>query len=73
MTDQFGNPVPNVTVAWSDDANGTFASALEITDAFGLAQNVYTLGPNPGQENISVSVTTNNNLVLVTTLFETGQ
>ena len=55
-TDRYGNPTPNVTVQWTDDANGTFAASTEVTNQSGIAQNAYTLGPTPGQEDIDVSV-----------------
>lgn len=56
VTDQFGNPVSNTTVLWSNDANGTFASATEVTDVDGIAQNTYVLGPNPGPQSLASSV-----------------
>jgi hypothetical protein len=58
VTDKYGNPVPNVTVQWSDDAGGTFAAATTTTDANGIAQDMYTLGTNPGPEDISAIVVT---------------
>ena len=55
-TDRYGNPTPNVTVQWADDANGTFAASTEVTNQSGIAQNTYTLGPTPGTEDIDVTV-----------------
>lgn len=71
VTDQYGNAVPGVTVQWNDDANGTFATPTEVTDSFGLATNFYTLGPNPGPENISALVATAA-ATIATTLVEVG-
>lgn len=71
VSDQFGNPTPNVTVAWSDDANGTFAASTEVTNQSGVAQNTYTLGPNPGVEDIGVTVATASG-PLTTSFTETG-
>ncbi len=72
VSDQYGNPVPNVSVNWSSDGNGTFAAASEVSDAFGIVQNVYTLAPAPGRQNIVASVVTTTNAVLTSTLFVTG-
>jgi hypothetical protein len=58
ITDHFGIPVPNASVSWSSDANGTFTSASAFTDANGKAQAVYTLGPNPGIQHVIVTVYT---------------
>ena len=71
VTDQYGNPVPNATVQWSSDANGTFAATTEVTDADGLAQNTYTLAPKPGRQNI-VAMVTSGASVIVTTLVAVG-
>ena len=72
VTDGYGNPVPNVSVTWSSDANGIFAATTEITDAFGVAQNTYTLGPSTGRQNIVATVLTPGNTTLVSALFATG-
>ena len=72
VTDQYGNPVPNVSVNWSSDGNGTFAAASEVSDAFGIVQNIYTLAPAPGRQNIVASVVTPTNAMLTSTLFVTG-
>ena len=52
VADQCGNGVPNVTVQWSDDAGGTFATPMTVTDANGIAQVGYTLGPTAGPEDV---------------------
>jgi adhesin/invasin len=52
VADQYGNGVPNVTVQWSDDAGGTFATPTTVTDANGIAQVGYTLGPTAGPEDV---------------------
>ena len=52
VTDQYGNVVPNATVQWSDDAGGTLSATTTVTDANGIAQVQYTLGPNAGPEDV---------------------
>ncbi|MEP6620934.1 MAG: Ig-like domain-containing protein [bacterium] len=71
VTDKYGNPVPNALVQWSTDGTGVFASSTEVTDAFGLAINTFTLAPTPGTNNVSAMVTVNTT-VLVTTLIALG-
>ena len=51
-TDQYGNVVPNAAVQWSDDAGGSLSAPISVTDANGIAQVQYTLGPNPGPEDV---------------------
>ena len=51
-TDQYGNVVPNAAVQWSDDSGGTLSSTISVTDANGIAQVQYTLGPAPGPEDV---------------------
>jgi len=57
VTDQYGNVVPNATVSWSDDSGGIFSTTSTLTDANGIAQVQYTLGPTPGPEDVVASVT----------------
>jgi adhesin/invasin len=71
VADKFGNPVPNANVTWSNDANGTFASAGTVTDASGRVQATYTLGANPGVQHVTVVVSTPAGASLAT-LTETG-
>lgn len=56
VTDQYGNPVPNAAVTWSDDAGGAFASVTTMTDANGLAQEVYTLAPSAGTGDVVAQI-----------------
>jgi adhesin/invasin len=52
VADQYGNVIPNATVQWSDDAGGTLSATTSVTDANGIAQVQYTLGPTPGPEDV---------------------
>jgi hypothetical protein len=56
VADRFGNAVPNVTVQWSDDSNGTLSSVSAVTDATGFAKVGYTLGTSPGAENVIATI-----------------
>jgi hypothetical protein len=56
VTDAYGNPVPNVTVQWTDDAGGAFATATSVTGADGVAQDVLTLGATAGVDDVTASV-----------------
>jgi hypothetical protein len=71
VTDQYGNPVPNVTVTFTDDANGTLAATTVTTDANGMASDTITLGSAAGTDDITASVQTASGPVTVT-LHETG-
>ena len=71
VVDQYGNAVPNVTVTFSDDANGTLASTTVTTDASGMASDTITLGPAAGTDDVTASVQTANGPVTVT-LHETA-
>jgi len=69
--DQYGNAVPNVTVTFADDANGTLAATTVTTDANGTASDTITLGPAAGTDDITASIQTASGPVAVT-LHETG-
>jgi protocatechuate 3,4-dioxygenase beta subunit len=56
VADQYGNAIPNAVVSWSDDAGGMFSTTSTLTDANGIAQVQYTLGPTPGHEDIVASI-----------------
>jgi Bacterial Ig-like domain (group 1) len=71
VVDQYGNPVPNATVTFADDANGTLASTTVTTDANGMAADTITLGPAAGTDDVTASVQTANGAATVT-LHETG-
>jgi hypothetical protein len=46
VTDQYGNPVPNIAVVWSVTAgSGAVSSATTNTDIAGVARVQWTLGP----------------------------
>jgi protocatechuate 3,4-dioxygenase beta subunit len=57
VTDQYGNPVPGVTVTWATSGAGVLGSASTQTDATGSAQNTFTLDPAAGAQTVTVSVT----------------
>lgn len=71
VSDQYGNPVPNVTVQWSDDAGGTLAASTTVTDANGIAQVKYTLGPTAGPEDVIATVM-NTSTPMSASFLETG-
>ena len=46
VADQYGNPVPGVSVAWTaEDGNGSLETSATVTDGSGRASNRWTLGP----------------------------
>jgi len=54
VKDTYGNPVPSVSVTYSDNgAGGTFSSATTVTDATGHASAAYTNPGSPGIVSIS--------------------
>jgi hypothetical protein len=71
VTDKYGNPVPNATVQWSDDAGGTLAATTTVTDANGIAQVGYTLGPTPGPEDV-IATLMNVSVPVTASFLETG-
>lgn len=57
VADQFGNPVPNATVAWTRTAGtGALAATTSKTDAGGRASMTYTLGGVAGTETVSATI-----------------
>jgi plastocyanin len=57
VENQTGNDLPGVTVAWSVVAGGgTLGSASSATNAGGLAQVMYALGPNAGANQVRATV-----------------
>jgi len=56
VTDQFGNVVPNAVIQWSDDAGGALSATTTVTDANGIAQVMYTLGPTAGTEDVVATI-----------------
>jgi hypothetical protein len=50
VEDQYGNPVPDVTVSFSANDGGTVAPSMATTNSQGQAMTLWTLGPedNPG-------------------------
>ncbi len=48
VTDAFGNPVPGVTVTWTVTGGGGSITATSRTEANGIAQALWTLGPAEG-------------------------
>jgi len=66
VADQYGNAVPNVTVTFSDDANGTLGATTVTTDANGIATDTITLGAVAGTDDITASIQTATGPVTVT-------
>jgi hypothetical protein len=60
VTDQYGNVVPNAVVQWSDDGGGALSATTSVTDANGIAQVQYTLGPTPGAEDVVATLMVGN-------------
>jgi hypothetical protein len=53
VTDQFGNPAPEVTVTWEiEEGDGLLSTEESVSGADGQAEAVYTLGPTPGVQRI---------------------
>ena len=48
ITDQYGAPVANQAVRWTATRGGAISQPDLVTDAFGIAEAVATLGPTPG-------------------------
>jgi protocatechuate 3,4-dioxygenase beta subunit len=59
VTDQYGNPVPGVSVAFDDGgAGGTYSySNPSITSSSGTVTQFYTLPPSPGIITITATAT----------------
>lgn len=57
VKDQYGNPVPNVTVSFSDNgAGGSFSNSAPVTNSGGQAGAYYTLPGVPGTWTITATV-----------------
>src|SRR5207245_10276141 len=58
VTDAHGNPVPNVTVTWAAaSGGGSVNPRSSATDVAGHASTTRTLGPTPGTQTSTASVT----------------
>jgi hypothetical protein len=57
VTDKSGNPVSDVTVSWSAQGGGGVSSATVKTGAEGHASVQRTLGPTPGEQTTTATVT----------------
>ncbi len=57
VKDQYGNPVPGVTVNFSDGgAGGSFLNSAPVTNSAGQASATYTLPPAAGSYSITATV-----------------
>jgi hypothetical protein len=57
LVDQFGDPMPGVTVTWTRlTGAGSLGAATSTTSASGVATAQYTAGGTPGDETIRASV-----------------
>lgn len=71
VTDQYGNPVPNGVVQFSDGgAGGSFSNPAPTTGSTGVATTTYTLPASPALVTITATVTGVINAAVFT---ETGQ
>jgi adhesin/invasin len=50
VTDQFGNPIEGVTIAWTPEGGGSVSETSDVTDAQGLSSVTRTLGPTAGPQ-----------------------
>ena len=58
VRDQFGEPLPDALVIFSvTSGGGTLSVTTAATGSNGRAESVLTLGPNPGTNTVTVSVT----------------
>ncbi|HKV73267.1 MAG TPA: hypothetical protein VJN95_02010 [Gemmatimonadales bacterium] len=46
VIDQFGNPVPGMTISWSTPDGGSFSTVTTVSDSLGEIQTSWTLGPS---------------------------
>jgi hypothetical protein len=57
VVDRFGNPVPDVSVAWQVTAGqGTVSTPISTTDAFGIATTEWTLGNLRGVQKLMATI-----------------
>jgi hypothetical protein len=56
VTDQYGNPLANVTVTWSTASSGTLGVTTTQTDANGLTANTYILASTAGTQTVLAQV-----------------
>ena len=57
ITDQFGNPVPGITVTWGIGGTGTLTPFSATTSATGIAKATRVLGTAPGSVTDTASAT----------------
>ena len=48
VTDQFGNPIPGITITWTANDGGTVSATSTVTDENGLTSVTQTLGGSAG-------------------------
>ncbi len=56
VTDDAGNPVENVSVSWSAQGGGSVSAAASTTGSNGRASIQRVLGPDPGEQTTTASV-----------------
>ncbi|MES2124412.1 MAG: Ig-like domain-containing protein [Gemmatimonadota bacterium] len=56
VTDEDGDPVSGATVSFTTSSNGTLGSSTATTDAQGMAQTTFVLGPAAGSQTVTASV-----------------
>jgi hypothetical protein len=57
VVDRFGNPVPDVSVAWQVTAGqGTVSSPMTTTDALGVASTEWTMGNLRGVQKLTAAI-----------------
>ncbi|MEA3245498.1 MAG: hypothetical protein U9Q74_05020 [Gemmatimonadota bacterium] len=67
VLDSYGNPVPNVTVTFSDDQGGSFGATTLTTDATGTVTDTMTLPANVGVDDVTITVSGANGPMTATT------
>jgi adhesin/invasin len=50
VTDEFGNPIEDVTITWTPEGGGSVSQTSTVTDAQGLTSVTRTLGPTAGAQ-----------------------
>ena len=69
VRDQYGNPVPGVSVNWAAAAGqGSVSASSNVTGSGGVTSTVHTLGPNAGPDTVTAKVPAlNDTLIFVST------
>jgi uncharacterized protein YjdB len=65
LKDAAGDPMQGIYVVWAEgEGGGRAAAPLSVTNQFGIARTVWTLGPRSGQQTLGVRVAGHDDIVL---------